>query len=48
MKAQEIFHEEAPWIPLAHTTIVRCYNKKLKNVPLRPNGLNSFQMVVKD
>lgn len=48
MKAQEIFHEEAPWIPLAHSTIVRCYNKKLKNVPLRPNGLNSFQMVVKD
>jgi len=47
-KAQEIFHKEAPWIPLAHTTIVRCYNKRLNNVPLRPNGLNSFQMVSKN
>ena len=48
MKAQEIAHKEAPWIPLAHTTIVRCYNKRLDNVPLRPNGLNSFQMVSKN
>jgi len=48
LKAQEIFHREAPWIPLVHTTIVRCYNKRLRNVPLRPNGLNSFQMVEKD
>jgi ABC-type transport system substrate-binding protein len=48
MKAQEIAHKEAPWIPLAHTTIVRCYNKRLSNVPLRPNGLNSFQMVGKN
>jgi peptide/nickel transport system substrate-binding protein len=48
MKAQEIAHKEAPWIPLAHTTIVRCYNKRLENVPLRPNGLNSFQMVIKN
>ncbi len=48
MKAQEIAHNEAPWIPLAHTTIVRCYNKRLDNVPLRPNGLNSFQMVSKN
>ncbi len=48
MKAQVIAHNEAPWIPLAHTTIVRCYNKRLNNVPLRPNGLNSFQMVSKN
>lgn len=47
MKAQEIFHAEAPWVPLAHSTIVRCYNKRLTDVPLRPNGLNSFQMVGK-
>lgn len=47
MKAQVIAHNEAPWIPLAHTTIVRCYNKRLSDVPLRPNGLNSFQMVSK-
>ncbi|SHF05018.1 peptide/nickel transport system substrate-binding protein [Desulfacinum infernum DSM 9756] len=47
-KAQEIFHREVPWVPLAHSTIVRCYNKKLHDVPLRPNGLNSFQMVWKE
>ncbi len=48
LKAQEIAHNESPWIPLVHTTIVRCYNKRLGNVPLRPNGLNSFQMVTKN
>lgn len=47
MKAQVIAHEEAPWIPLVHTTVVRCFNKRLTDVPLRPNGLNSFQMVKK-
>ena len=46
-KAQVIFHKEAPWVPLAHSTIARCYNKRLHDVPLRPNGLNSFQMVWK-
>mgnify|MGYP000686588369 CR=1 FL=1 len=35
LKAQEIFHAEAPWVPLAHSTIVRCYSKKLHDVPLR-------------
>jgi len=48
MKAQEIFHEEVPWVPLVHTTIVRTYNKKVHDVPLRPNGLNSFQMIWKE
>ena len=48
LKAQEIFHAEAPWLPLVHSTIVRCYSKKLHDVPLRPNGLNSFQMIWKD
>lgn len=48
LKAQEIFHAEAPWVPLVHSTVVRCYSKKLHDVPLRPNGLNSFQMVRKD
>jgi peptide/nickel transport system substrate-binding protein len=48
LKAQEIFHAEAPWVPLVHSTIVRCYSKKLHDVPLRPNGLNSFQMVWKE
>jgi ABC-type transport system substrate-binding protein len=48
LKAQELFHEDAPWVPLVHSTIVRVYNKKVHDVPLRPNGLNSFQMIWKD
>jgi peptide/nickel transport system substrate-binding protein len=48
MRAQELFHADAPWVPLVHSTVVRCYNKKLHDVPLRPNGLNSFQMVWKE
>jgi ABC-type transport system substrate-binding protein len=48
LKAQQIFHEEVPWVPLAHSTTVRAYNKKLHDVPLRPNGLNSFQMIWKE
>ena len=48
LRAQEIFHQEVPWVPLAHSTIVRCYNKRLHDVPLRPNGLNSFEMVWKE
>jgi peptide/nickel transport system substrate-binding protein len=48
LQAQELFHKDAPWAPLVHSTIVRCYSKKLHDVPLRPNGLNSFQMVSKD
>jgi peptide/nickel transport system substrate-binding protein len=48
LRAQEIFHEEVPWVPLAHSTIVRIYNKRLHEVPLRPNGLNSFQMIWKE
>ncbi len=47
-QAQEIFNNEMPWVPLAHTTTVRVYNKRVHNVPLRPNGLNSFQMIWKD
>jgi peptide/nickel transport system substrate-binding protein len=46
-KAQVIFHNEAPWVPLAHTTTIRVFNKRVQDVPLRPNGLNSFQMVWK-
>ena len=48
LRAQEIFHEEVPWVPLAHSTTIRVYNKKLHDVPLRPNGLNSFQMIWKE
>ncbi|MEW6265617.1 MAG: ABC transporter substrate-binding protein [Thermodesulfobacteriota bacterium] len=48
LKAQELFHQDVPWVPLAHSTVVRCYSKQLHEVPLRPNGLNSFQMIWKE
>jgi len=48
MKAQQIFHEEEPWVPLAHTLTIRIFNNKIHDVPLRPNGLNSFQMIWKE
>jgi peptide/nickel transport system substrate-binding protein len=46
-KAQMIFHNEAPWVPIAHTTVIRSYHNRVQDVPLRPNGLNSFEMVWK-
>lgn len=46
-KAQMIFHDEAPWVPIAHTKVIRCYSKNIQDIPLRPNGLNSFEMVWK-
>ena len=47
MKAQVIAHDEAPWMPIAHTKVVRCFTKQVQDVPLRPNGLNSLEMVWK-
>ncbi|RLB94327.1 MAG: ABC transporter substrate-binding protein [Deltaproteobacteria bacterium] len=46
-KAQVIAHDQAPWVPIAHTKVVRCFNKSVHDIPLRPNGLNSFEMVWK-
>jgi peptide/nickel transport system substrate-binding protein len=46
-KAQVIAHDEAPWVPIAHTKVVRCFHNRVQDVPLRPNGLNSFEMVWK-
>jgi peptide/nickel transport system substrate-binding protein len=48
LRAQEIFHEEAPWVPIAHNKVVRCYNKQLHDVPLSPDGHNRFEMVWKE
>lgn len=46
-QAQVIAHDQAPWLPIAHTKVVRCFNKNVQDIPLRPNGLNSFEMVWK-
>ena len=41
-KAQEIFAEESPWAPLAHTYGFRGANKKLQGYILAPHGSESF------
>jgi peptide/nickel transport system substrate-binding protein len=46
-RAQVIAHDQAPWLPIAHTKVIRCFNKKVQDIPLRPNGLNSLEMVWK-
>lgn len=35
-KAQQIFHEDVPWVPLAHAKQVLVVNKKVKNLTLNP------------
>jgi ABC-type transport system substrate-binding protein len=47
LKAQEIWAKDSPWVPVASIKAQRCYNKRLKNVPLRPSSFNSFEMVWK-
>jgi len=38
MKAQEIVHEDAPWVPLAHATNVAAVKKTVRNLHLHPTG----------
>jgi ABC-type transport system substrate-binding protein len=47
-RAQEIFHEEVPWVPLAHNMVVRCINKRVHAVPLSPTNRNTMEMVWKE
>lgn len=42
-KAQEMFKEQAPWIPIAHSTIYRVYSSKLKNYKIDPFGADYFE-----
>ncbi len=41
-KAQEIFAEESPWVPLVHTYGFRGSNKKVQGYILAPHGSESF------
>ena len=44
-KAQEIFHEEAPWVPLAHSVVVEPMKKSVQNFVLYPTGKRVFTRV---
>lgn len=35
-RAQEIIHEDAPWVPLAHVSDLVAVNKKVKNIVVQP------------
>ncbi len=47
-RAIEIFHEDAPWVPLAHNKVLRCVNKKVHDVPLFPGLFGRMDKVWKE
>tara|TARA_R110002072_G_scaffold534_8_gene4256 strand:- start:8496 stop:10082 length:1587 start_codon:yes stop_codon:yes gene_type:complete len=44
-KAQKIFHEQAPWAPIAHSTIFRAMSNKVKGYKIDPLGGDIFKTV---
>ena len=45
MKAQEIFHEEAPWFPIAHSVVYMPMSKKVTGYKVHPFGTHIFEGV---
>lgn len=43
LKAQEIFLEQMPWVPLAHATIFRGVSQKVKGYKIHPIGGDQFR-----
>jgi dipeptide transport system substrate-binding protein len=44
-KAQEIFHEEAPWLPIAHSVVYMPMSKKVTGYKVHPLGTHIFEGV---
>ena len=44
-KAQNVFHRDIPWVPLAHAQQVLVINKKVKNLTLHPLNWKYFRNV---
>ncbi|TCQ80303.1 dipeptide transport system substrate-binding protein [Ochrobactrum sp. BH3] len=44
-EAQEIISDQAPWVPLAHSTVVLPMSKKVKNYVMEPLGSHRFEKV---
>ncbi|OQX28847.1 MAG: ABC transporter substrate-binding protein [Spirochaeta sp. LUC14_002_19_P3] len=44
-KAQEIFHEEAPWVTIAHSVVTVPARTAVKNFKISPTGLRVFKQV---
>ena len=47
MKAQEIAHEEAPEVTLAHSIVYMALSKKVQNYVQDPLGYHNFEGVDK-
>jgi dipeptide transport system substrate-binding protein len=45
MKAQEVFHAQAPWVPLSHATVFRAMSKKISGYKISPIGTEQFYPV---
>jgi dipeptide transport system substrate-binding protein len=44
-KAQAIFHEEAPWLPIAHSVVYMPMSKKVSGYKVHPLGTHIFEGV---
>ena len=44
-KAQEVVHDEAPWIPLAHSMLITPVRKEVKGFINDPSSNHYFQLV---
>ena len=44
-RAQEIFREELPWVPLAHSKVFRAMNKKVQGYKMDPLGGDIFRTI---
>jgi dipeptide transport system substrate-binding protein len=44
-KAQEIFHREAPWVPIAHSVVFMAARKEVRNFRIDPLGRHIFDQV---
>jgi dipeptide transport system substrate-binding protein len=41
-KAQEVFHREAPWVPMAHSLVYQPMRKNVEGFKMSPFALNNF------
>ena len=44
-KAQKIFQEKVPWVPIAHSVIFRAMNKRVEGYTIDPLGGDAFGLV---
>lgn len=45
-QAQKIFKEQAPWVPIAHSTVFKAMSKNIKGYKVDPLGHDNFNQVI--